>query len=151
MSCLHFSPFLLARFALPHLQVTYVGPFRAYRISFTLTKTQARFGFFDPHLHKCVCSRTAISFDADKPYTSYRLSVVMITRLMINLRDPTIHSLIDRDGTVTTSHVGYVSTLVLGDTYSSMLATQTKTIPSSHAAWFVVFSWSHSYHVDLIL
>ena len=37
----------------------------------------------------------------------------MITRLMINLRDPTIHSPIDRDGTVITSHVGYVSTLVL--------------------------------------
>jgi hypothetical protein len=72
---------------------------------------------------------------------------------MINLRDPTIHSPADRDrdGTVTTSHVGYMSTLVLDDTYSSMLATQTKSIPSPYTAWFVVFSWSHSYHVDLIL
>jgi hypothetical protein len=75
----------------------------------------------------------------------------MISRLMINLRDPTIHSPADRDETVTTSHVGYLSTLVLDDTYSSMLATQTKSIPSQYAAWFVVFSWSHSYHVNLIL
>jgi hypothetical protein len=59
---------------------------------------------------------------------------------MINLRDPTIHSPADRDGTVTTSHVGYVSTLVLDDTYYNMLATQTKSIPALTAAWFVVFS-----------
>jgi hypothetical protein len=88
---------------------------------------------------------TATSVDAEKPHTPYRISVVMITRLMINLRDPKIHSL---EGTVTTSHVGYVSTLVLYNTYPSMLATQTRSIPSPYVAWFVVLSWSHSNHVD---
>lgn len=75
----------------------------------------------------------------------------MITRLMINLRDPTIHSPVDRDGAVTTSHVGYVSTLVLDDTYSSMLAPENKSIPTLYSAWFVVFRYSHSCHVDMIL
>jgi hypothetical protein len=37
----------------------------------------------------------------------------MISRLMINLRDPTLHKPADCDGTVTTSHAGYVSTVVL--------------------------------------
>jgi len=53
--------------------------------------------------------------DLSTPIFTNVLSVVMITRLMINLRDPTIHS-----GTVTT-HVGYVSTLVLDDTYHSCM------------------------------
>jgi len=73
--------------------------------------------------------------DLSTPIFTNVLSVVMITRLMINLRDPTIHSSADRDGTVTTSHVGYVSTLVLDETYSSsMLAVQTKSIPSPYTA-----------------
>ena len=75
----------------------------------------------------------------------------MITRLMINLRDPTIHSPADRDEAVTTSHVGYVSTLMPDVTYSSMLATQTKSIPALSVVWFVLLSQSHLYHVDLIL
>jgi hypothetical protein len=37
----------------------------------------------------------------------------MISRLMINLRDPTLHRPADCDGTVTTSHAGYVSTVAL--------------------------------------
>lgn len=69
---------------------------------------------------------------------------------MINLRDPTILSPVDGDVTVTTSYVGYVSTLVPDGTYSSMLATQTKSIPSQSAVWFVVSNWSHLYHVDMI-
>jgi len=72
--------------------------------------------------------------DLSTPIFTNVLSVVMISRLMINLRDPTIHSPADRDETVTTSHVGYLSTLVLDDTHSSMLATQTKSIPSQYAA-----------------
>jgi len=118
---LHFAPLLLPRFSLPHLQVTKVSPFRTYNVSLTLTKILARFENFDPHRHKCVCSRNATSVDADKPHTPYRLSIVMITRLMINLRDPKIHSPAERDGIVTTSHVGYVSTLVMDDTYPSMI------------------------------
>jgi hypothetical protein len=37
----------------------------------------------------------------------------MISRLMINLRDPTLHRPADSDGTVTTSPPGYVSTVAL--------------------------------------
>ena len=75
----------------------------------------------------------------------------MITRLMINLRDPAIHSPTDHDRTVTTSHVGYVSTLVLEGTYSSMSVTQTKSTPSRYAVWFVDSVGHYAYHVDLIL
>ncbi|KAF8500192.1 hypothetical protein F5888DRAFT_1632981 [Russula emetica] len=57
--------------------------------------------------------------DLSTPIFTNVLSVVMISRLMINLRDPTIHSPADRDETVTTSHVGYLSTLVLDDTHSN--------------------------------
>jgi len=53
------------------------------------------------------------TFHLSTPIITNVLSVVMITRLMINLRDPTIHTATDRDGVVTTSHIGYVSTLVL--------------------------------------
>ncbi|KAI0284581.1 hypothetical protein BGY98DRAFT_523784 [Russula aff. rugulosa BPL654] len=71
--------------------------------------------------------------DFSTPVFTNVLSVVMITRLMINLRDPTILSPVDGDVTVTTSYVGYVSTLVPDGTYSRMLATQTKSIPSQSA------------------
>lgn len=39
----------------------------------------------------------------------------MVSRLMINLRDPTLHRPADCDGTITTSHAGYhdVSTVAL--------------------------------------
>jgi len=45
------------------------------------------------------------------PIVTNVLSVVMISRLMINLREPTLHRPADCDGTVTTSHAGYVSTV----------------------------------------
>jgi hypothetical protein len=51
----------------------------------------------------------------------------MVSRIMINLRDPTLHSLAGRDETVTTSHYGRVSTLVLGDiTYTTTVGTQSE-------------------------
>jgi hypothetical protein len=39
----------------------------------------------------------------------------MVSRIMINLRDPALHRPADRDETVTTAHGGCVSTLVLDD------------------------------------
>jgi len=44
------------------------------------------------------------------------LSVVMISRLMINLRDPTLDRLADFDMALTMSHDGRISTFVLEDT-----------------------------------
>lgn len=70
----------------------------------------------------------------------------MVSRLMINLRDPMLHSPSDRDGAVT-SHVGYVSTVVLNDTSSIVLAAQTESSPTLWSAWSVVFNWSHPYHI----
>jgi hypothetical protein len=68
----------------------------------------------------------------------------MISRLMINLRDPTLHNPADCD---TTSHDGYVSTFVLDD---MAVATQTESNSSVYDAWSVVFNRSHSYRVDIV-
>ncbi|KAH9983172.1 hypothetical protein BJV74DRAFT_895167 [Russula compacta] len=65
------------------------------------------------------------------------LSVVMVSRLMINLRDPTLQKQVDYDETVATSHVGYISTFV-DDALSPMAMattqTQTELNQSSYAA-----------------
>jgi hypothetical protein len=45
----------------------------------------------------------------------------MISRLMINMRDPALQSPADWDGTLTTSHVGYVSTFALDDVSTLVL------------------------------
>jgi len=42
----------------------------------------------------------------------HRLSVVMVSRLVINLRDPTLHGQTDSNETDTT-YVGHVSTVLL--------------------------------------
>lgn len=68
---------------------------------------------------------------------------------MINLRDPTLHNRADWDGTVITSHAGYVSTFMLDDN-SIMLTTQTKSNPALWSAWSVVFISSHPHHIDLV-
>jgi len=47
--------------------------------------------------------------------TLHRVSVVMVSRIMINLRDPTLHEPADNDGTVTEPNAGPVSTVVLED------------------------------------
>jgi len=41
----------------------------------------------------------------------------MISRLMINLRDPELHEPDDRDGAFTTARAGYISTVVLDDAF----------------------------------
>ena len=58
----------------------------------------------------------------------------MISRLMINLRDPTLHNPADSDGTATSSHAGPVSTVVL-DTFSTTAGTAPE---QPHDAWCVV-------------
>jgi hypothetical protein len=98
----------------------------------------ASYQLTDPYHHKYVRTR-----NRKPPLTltrSYRISVVMISRLMINLRDPTLHSPAGCDGTVTTSHAGYVSTFMLDDTPSIRVATQTETDPSPYDAWSVIFN-----------
>lgn len=59
--------------------------------------------------------------DLSTPIVTNVLSVVMISRLMINLRDPTLHKPADSDGIVTASHAGLMSTvaLELEDTFST--------------------------------
>lgn len=78
----------------------------------------------------------------------------MISRLMINMRDPALHSPADLDGTLTTSHVGYVSTFVPDDVSTlvldDMVVTRTGPNPLLDAAWSVVFNWLHPHHVDLV-
>jgi len=49
------------------------------------------------------------------PEFTYILSVVMISRLMINLRDPELHKPDDHDGAFTTAAAGYISTVVIDD------------------------------------
>ena len=52
----------------------------------------------------------------------------MVSRIMINLRDPALHRQADLDETVTTSHGGCVSTLVVDD---SLYTTTGGTLPVS--------------------
>ena len=44
----------------------------------------------------------------------------MTSRLMINLRDPTLHKPVDSDGIVTASRPRPISTAVLEDTFITM-------------------------------
>jgi len=53
--------------------------------------------------------------DLSTPIFTVILSVVMVSRIMISLRDPALHRPADRDETVTTAHDGCVSTLVVDD------------------------------------
>jgi len=54
--------------------------------------------------------------DLSTPIFTVILSVVMVSRIMINLRDPALHKPADHDETVTTAHDGcVVSTFVLDD------------------------------------
>jgi len=62
------------------------------------------------------------------------LSVVMISRIMISLRDPKLHKPVDCDETVTTSDAGYISTVMLDDILSTMMATQFESSRSRVAA-----------------
>jgi len=57
--------------------------------------------------------------DLSTPILTNIISVVMISRLMINLRDPTLHKSADGDGIVSTSYAGPISTVVLEDTFSA--------------------------------
>ena len=43
----------------------------------------------------------------------------MISRLMINLRDPTLHKPADSDEIVSASHAGPISTVALEDIFST--------------------------------
>jgi hypothetical protein len=58
----------------------------------------------------------------------------MISRLMINLRDPELHKPDDRDEALTTTHGGYISTIVLDHAYTTMITTK-------DTAQSVVFNW----------
>lgn len=53
----------------------------------------------------------------------------MISRIMISLRDPTLHEPADSDGGVTTAYAGYISTVVLGDTHSTMVDSMPESTP----------------------
>jgi len=53
----------------------------------------------------------------------------MISRIMISLRDPTLHKPANSDGAVTTAHAGYISTIVLGDTLSTMVESMPESTP----------------------
>jgi hypothetical protein len=67
----------------------------------------------------------------------------MVSRLMINLRDPTLHKPADSDGTDTASHAGPISTIVLEDTFLSVgTAPESSSQPPSHgsSAWYVVLN-----------
>ena len=55
----------------------------------------------------------------------------MISRLMINLRDPTLHKPADSDGVVTAYHAGPISTLALEDTFSTTVGVESgKRVPA---------------------
>jgi len=68
--------------------------------------------------------------DLSTPVFAVILSVVMVSRIMINLRDPTLCRPVDRDEVVTsTSHGGCLSTPVLDD---SLYATTAGTLSESN-------------------
>jgi len=62
--------------------------------------------------------------DLSIPVFTNILLVVMVSRLMINLRDPGLHESDDRDGAFTTTRVGYISTVVLNDVFSTTRTTK---------------------------
>jgi len=62
--------------------------------------------------------------DLSIPTFTNILSLVMVSRLMINLRDPGLHEPDDRDGAFTTTRVGYISTFVLNDVSSTTTTTE---------------------------
>jgi len=65
--------------------------------------------------------------DLSTPIFTVILSVVMVSRIMINLHDPTLHRPTDCDETVTTSNGGCVSTVVLGEiTCTTTVGTQSE-------------------------
>jgi len=64
--------------------------------------------------------------DLSTPTFTYTLTVVMVSRLMINLRDPVLHRSDDSDETDcdTPPYAGYVSTVILElDTFSGIVET----------------------------
>jgi hypothetical protein len=76
--------------------------------------------------------------DLSTPIFTNILSVVMISRLMINMRDPALHNPTDYDETLTTSHAGYVSTFMLDDVSTfvldDMVVTRNRSSPPLDAA-----------------
>jgi hypothetical protein len=69
----------------------------------------------------------------------------MVSRLMINLRDPTLHKPADGDGTDTASHAGPVSTVVLENTFSTTVETAPEHNPQPRSAWCVVLNLNLSH------
>jgi hypothetical protein len=68
--------------------------------------------------------------DLSTPSFTVVLSVVMVSRIMINLRDPALQRQADLDETVTTCHGGCVSTFVVDD---SLYTTTGGTLPVSES------------------
>jgi len=73
--------------------------------------------------------------DLSTPIFTNLVSVAMVSRLMINLREVTLDKPANSDGTDTASHAGPISTVVLEDTFLSVgTAPESSSQPSSHAA-----------------
>ena len=62
----------------------------------------------------------------------------MVSRLMINLRDPTLHKPADSDVTDTGFHAGPVSTVVLENTFSTTIDTAPEHNPQPSASCVVL-------------
>jgi len=63
----------------------------------------------------------------------------MVSRIMINLRAPTLGNPANSDGTDTASHAGQISTVVLEDTFLTVgTAPESSSQPYAASAWCVV-------------
>lgn len=98
-------------------------------------------------LHKCVCGPSSeLHFLCSSQRSLNRVSVAMVSRLMINLRDPTLLKPADSDGSDSASHAGPISTVVLEETFPTIgTAPETSSQPHTASAWCVVLNMNQSH------